>query len=529
MQDSVIHKSIRKHGLQLGMVPQWAVARNSSTELDVDHELDALPEVGRRLTVSELAEHVDDLAGRLWAAGIRPEEYVAIHKTANFDIWMLATAASRIGAVPVLLSPALDGATVGALLGRLDRPHLLSDAHKLDAMAEVPLRELTEQVITVAGHSSDAVSLGELAGSSRVRPVLKEPDEPAMITHTSGTTGIPKLIVHTPRSMGTRLRPQWWLLSLLRKRETVAINVPYVHSRTFAAMSLVLLKAMPVLLMNEPEPEEAAELFVKHRPGLIEALPNTLMAWEKLTEDPRRPFASIRYFSSTFDAIHPRTISHILESSKRFAPLFFQIYGQSEVGPAVGRPYFRGHAHRANGRCVGWTMPGCARVRVVSRNGERPSRNNPGYIEVAWSGLAKTYLGEQERYDTNRYGAWWRTGDIGYRTKFGCLHMFDREIDMIHGVRSTLEVEDLVLNRMDELGELVVVRGSNSEPIPVLCTNDDQPLDRDRWYAAVADLPQLAEPVQIPEAELPRTATLKVQRVELSRRLQERTQGAPDV
>ena len=156
-----------------------------------------------------------------------------------------------------------------------------------------------------------------------------------------------------------------------------------------------------------------------------------------------------------------------------------------------------------------------------ARGGHTPSEKHPGSIEVAWPGIAKSYYGEQERYDENRDGEWWRTGDVGYRTRFGCLHMLDREVDMIPGVRSALEVEDVVLSRLAELSELVVVRGPESEPVPVICTHDDRPLDSDRWRAAVADFPQLADPVQIRRAELPRTATLKVQRIELSRRLQE--------
>jgi len=66
-----------------------------------------------------------------------------------------------------------------------------------------------------------------------------------------------------------------------------------------------------------------------------------------------------------------------------------------------------------------------------------------------------------------------------------------------------------------------VVQGPDSEAVPVICTVDDQPLDLERWRTAVADFPQLADPVHIPQAELPRTATLKVKRIELSRRLQE--------
>ncbi|HEY0640303.1 MAG TPA: class I adenylate-forming enzyme family protein [Pseudonocardiaceae bacterium] len=525
MKGFTIHDSRLKRGLYLGIVPEAAAVRNGSTPLTLDHELDCLPGAGRRLTVAELAGHVADLAARLWAAGVRPGERIAIHKAAGFDVWVLATAASRIGAVPVMLSPALDAATVGALLGRLDRPHLLTDEHKLDALAAVPVAGLTRRVIIVAGSRPGAASLAELAGSPPVPPVFGEPGEPALITHTSGTTGLPKLVVHTARSMRARLRPQWWLLSLMRKRETVAIHISFVHSRMFAAMALALLRAMPVLLMKESDPGTVAGFFLEHRPGFIEALPNSFMEWEGLTTDPRRPFASVKYFSSTFDAIHPRTISRLLASSERRTPQFFQIYGQSEVGPAVGRPYFRRSAQRAEGRCVGYPMPGCAKVRVVSRDGRRPSERNPGFIEVRWSGLATAYFGEQERFDTNLRDGWWRTGDVGYRSRLGCLHLLDREVDVIPGVRSSLEIEDLLLSRLEELSELVVVSGPRSEPVPVICTTADRPLDRDRWRAAAAEFPQLADPIQIRQDEIPRTATLKVQRIELARRLRDQPAG----
>jgi len=521
--DGTRQKSVNKRGLYLGILPETAAARDSSTLLTLDHDLGTFPGGGRRLTVAELSLHVDDLAGRLSAAGVRPTERIVIYKTANFDVWALATAVARIGAIPVMLSPALDAPTVAALLARLDKPHLLTDGHKLDALADVPVVDLTRLVIAATGARPGTRSLTELAGSPRVQPVFTGLDDPAMITHTSGTTGLPKLVVHTPRTMRSRLRPQLFLLSLMRKRETVAIHVSFVHSRMFAAMALCLAKALPVLLMNESDPDKVAEFFVRNRPGLIEALPGSFMAWEGLTGDPRKPFASVKYFSSTFDAIHPRTIRRLLDSSERRAPLFFQIYGQSEVGPAVGRPYFKRSVRRMDGRCVGYALPGSARIRVVSQNGKRPSTSNPGFIEARWDGIAKTYFGEQKRFDANLHDNWWRTGDLGYRTRHGCLHMLDREADAIPGVSSNLEIEDLVLNRLYELTELVVVQGPRSEPVPVICTNKDQPLDLNRWHAAVAEFPQLANPIQIPLAELPRTATLKTRRIELSRMLNQQT------
>jgi acyl-coenzyme A synthetase/AMP-(fatty) acid ligase len=521
MNNSVIPRSMHKRGLYLGVLPEMAAARGDSTSLTLDHDLDVLPEAGRRMTIGELADHVDDLARRLRAAGVKARDRVVIYKAPNFDLWMLGSAAARAGAVPVMLSHHLDAATMGVLFGRLDRPHLLTDADRLDALDGVPLAELTQQVISVSGSRPGAVSLPELAGAPSIQPTFQGLDAPAMVTHTSGTTGVPKLVVHTPRTMRLRLRPQLVLLGMMRNRGNVAIHCPFGHSRTFAAMSLCLLKAMPVLAVNNADPDHTAQFFARYQPWLIEALPNSFLAWEELASDPRRPFASVKYFSSTFDAIHPRTISRLLESSQRRLPLFYQIYGQSEVGPALGRPYARWSARRMDGRCVGYPMLGGPRVRVVSRDGTRPSKASPGFIEARWDALLHTYLGEEGKHAANLHDGWWRMGDVGYRTRFGCLHMLDREVDVIPGVESTLEIEDLVMNRLRELNEMVVVPGPQAVPVPVICTTQDQPLDLDRWRSAVADLPPLADPVQIPLADLPRTATLKVQRIKLSHRLRE--------
>lgn len=521
MNNSVIPKRMHKRGLYLGVLPEMAAARDSSTPLTLDHDLDILPGAGRRLTVGEVAGHVDDLASRLRAAGVRPGDHVVIYKAPNFDLWILGTATARAGAVPVMLSHHLDAETMGVLFARLDRPHLVADAERLDGLAGIPLADLTRQVISVTGSRPGAVSLAGLAGSPPVEPVFRGLDEPSMITHTSGTTGVPKLVVHTPRTWRIRLRPQLVLLGLMRNRGSVAIHCPFGHSRTFGAMALCLLKAMPVLAVNNSDPDHTAQFFARYQPWLIEALPNSFLAWEELASDPRRPFASVKYFSSTFDAIHPRTISRLLGSSRWRVPMFYQIYGQSEVGPAVGRPYFRWSARRMDGRCMGYPMLRGPRVRVVSRDGARPSKADPGYIEVRWEGLLHTYLGEDEKHAANLRDGWWRMGDVGYRSKYGCVHMLDREVDVIPGVESTLEIEDLVMNRLAEINEMVVVPGPHSEPVPVICTTEDQPLDPGRWREAVADLPRLADPVQLPLAELPRTATLKVQRVKLSRRLRE--------
>ncbi|HEY5832486.1 class I adenylate-forming enzyme family protein [Streptomyces sp.] len=511
---------IGNRGIRLGTLFERAASRHPTNLLVLDHDLDIAPETGRRMTVAEAADLVDDFASRLWAAGLRPGRRIVIHKSDGFDIMLLACAASRIGAVPVLLSPRLDGETVAALLERAERPYLLTDAAKLDKDLPEAVFSLTSKVLLARGSHPDATSLRSLTGVPRVPAVTSPPEHPALITHTSGTTGLPKLAVHTGRTLQARYRPQAAVIApVIRGRETIAIHVSFVHSRLITALSISLLRGFPILVLAHSEPAHVAALFAELRPGIIEAHPNSFMRWEELADDPRGPLADVKLFSSTFDAIHPRTVRRLLAASRRRNPLFGQLYGQSEVGPAVVRSFSPRRPQDADGRCVGMAFPGMTRVRVVSRNGRPPSKDNPGYIEVQSDGRIITYLGEQERYDKQEDNGWWRMGDVGYRTRWGCVHLLDREVDMIESVGSTLAIEDALFSRLEQLAEIVVVRDQNGNAVPVVSTRDDLPLDRDAWAAAVRDLPAMADPVQRSLRDLPQTATTKIKRLELARQL----------
>ncbi|MBQ0827195.1 class I adenylate-forming enzyme family protein [Streptomyces tagetis] len=508
--------------LYLGVVSERAAEQYGDTPITLDHALDAFPEAGRKLTVAEFAGHVADTADRLWAAGVRPSEHVAVHKTSGFDITVLACGAARIGAIPVMLSPHLDGESIGRLLERLERPTLLTDEAKLTGpLAGLALDELTTRVVTVTGTRPGAIAFADLAGAARREPVLLGPDQPALMTHTSGTTGIPKLVVHSARSLGARGNWQEKVVSFIRKRETVLMHVSYVHSRMYLGLAVLQSRGMPMVFLNDGSPAHVADMLVRHRPGVLETHPNSFLEWEEMLDDPRRPIANVKYFNSTFDAIHPSTMHKFLHASGRRSPVFLQVYGQSECGPLAARTYRRRNALKADGRCQGYPTPGMTKYRLVPRSGAKPSKENPGYIDVSTAGRALTYYGEQERFDRQVLGEWWRGGDVGYRTRWGCLHLLDREVDVIAGIGSTLEVEDAVLHRLDELTELVVVPGPDKRPVPVVCTRGDVPLDMERWKAAVAGQPTLGTPVQRRLADLPRTATAKIRRLELARQLAE--------
>ncbi len=262
------------------------------------------------------------------------------------------------------------------------------------------------------------------------------------------------------------------------------------------------------------------DLFARLTPGIWEAHPKSFMKWEVLADDPCGPLSNVKLFSSTFDAIHPRTGHRLLRATRRRSAVFGQLYGQSEVGPAVVRGFTRHRSPDEDGRCEGMPFPGMTGVRVVSRDGRPPSAQNPGHIEVRSDGRIVTYLGERDRYEAQVFeGGWWRMGDIGYRPKWGCVHLLDREVDLSEGFGSTLAAEDTLFEMVEDLTEVVIVPDGAGRAVPVVCTKDDRPLDRAAWARAAAVLPPMAEPVQWKPADLPQTATTKIKRLELARLL----------
>ncbi|MGW3952633.1 AMP-binding protein [Streptomyces sp. NPDC004752] len=507
-------------GFYLGPMFRQAADRHGAVFVTLDRPLDTHPDLGTALSYEVLADVVEDLSARLWAAGVRPSEQVVVHKTNNVDIMLLTCAISRIGAVPALLAPALAGDVVGKLLGRLQRPWLVTDAAKLEGpLKGLDLDGLVRRTLTVA-EAPGAESLTKHAGAETPRPVRLHPREPALITHSSGTTGLPKLAVHCANTMWNRLVPQK-AMGWPTRGEVAALHMSFVHSRFYHLLGVLLHFGSPLLLIVDPDPASVGPLLVRHRPGIVETHPNTFVLWEELADAPGAPLSRVKSYGSTFDAIHPRTVRRLLDASQRRAPWLIQLYGQSESGPVAFQWFTRRTAARADGRRVGTGIPGFTRVRVTGPDGERLRPGTPGRIEARTRGRILTYLGMQEQYDRQLTDGWWQMGDMGYRSRMGALYLMDREIDQIDAVHSNLEVEDTLMDRLEELREVVIVPGADREPVPVVCVRGERPLDPERWAEATADLPKLAEPRQWRFEELPMTATWKVKRVEITRMLAE--------
>jgi acyl-coenzyme A synthetase/AMP-(fatty) acid ligase len=351
-----------------GPVPVW-----------LDRPLAVAPELGYELHWEHIASLVEEASGWLQAVGVRPGDIVAVDKAHNIDVLVLAQAAARLGAVPALIAPEFDAATVAELLTRLANPVTFADRAAI-ARHRLGERAGLRRLVCVDGSVSGAVPLDQLRGAATPPPRCRSGDRLVAITHTSGTTGVPKLIGHTGDSLAGQAAVQ--VLGgrlLLRSHDVVATCLTTAHARTLSGPFTVAAAGAPHLAMVDPDPAAAATVLARHRPTLLETFPNVFLRWEQLADHPARPLANVRIFLSTFDAAHPRTIRRLLDASRRRLPLYAQAYAQSELGAiTVGfRP--RRQAATGDARDVGWPGVALTRVRLLDPATGRRVRRPGGY------------------------------------------------------------------------------------------------------------------------------------------------------
>lgn len=529
----------RKHPRHLGALFDWHAESSQQTVAHLDRPFDIAPERGTRFTASQLAETVRDFAARLYAAGARSGDRVAIVKDNHLDMTLAAAAAARIGALPATLSALNKPEAHRAMIARLAPSVLVISPGPLAQAARAGVELAASGTRTVVlgepeeETPQDALLLSDLEGAEPAPTHIRRRDEPMLVTHSSGTTGVPKLVVHSADTMlngVARTERVRFPVLASKHRDVACTSVSFAHGRIISWLTgQFVLAPSKIVIVSKHDNETAERMLDEHRPTTLEACPNVFQKWEETAHARPELFRHVRLYVGTFDAVHPRTVRTFLNVSRRRFPVWLQGWGQSEVGPICFTLFTRGRMRKPSRTSsvtsdIGWPTPGITKVRVVDpETGRRTARGEPGLLMTATKARCLDYLGETERHTEKVDGRWWNTGDIGEVGRFGRLKLVDREVDIIPGT-SGIELESILLDRLPRASEVTVLGVPDGPPVPVVCTSDNR-LDPEEWRQAVRGLPQLADPVLVPFEEVPRTATWKVRRLDL----REQTLGSKDV
>lgn len=476
-----------------------------------DQAMIGFPELGVATTYDQTLESIIKQANRLAKKGIKKGDKVVIYKSPMFDTYLLAVAVSYLGAVPIMISYHLPIETMSVMCGRLENPWLIFDRvtskkavdiSTIDPKRLIELEDLITEEVT-----------------EKVEQSFLHSDEISYMTHTSGTTGVPKLIAHSANSMGWRTKWQKNIFDLMPERKLVAFHISPVHSRFNIGVSSLMAKGFPMLWIGNSELSSLEATLTQFKPYALETHPNNFVQWGRLAEEKPVLFNSFSYYHSTFDAINKGTMEIFLNASGAKKPVFMQVYGQSECGPMIMRFHTKESILTLNARNMGNGMPNLTEVRIVDETGQEVPTNTSGNIQMLSKGRALTYYKEDQRFTDNTYGLWWDSGDFGYKNELDELYLLDRQVDLIRDIESTLKIEDVLLDQLEFLDEIVIVRGKENIPQPIISIAKGYEMDWERWWIAINDFPLLNKPLIFAFDDIPRTATMKVQRLKLEEQL----------
>lgn len=443
--------------------------------------------------------------------GFGAGDYCGVWLDSPLDVLISAAALTAVGAVPMLISPIMDADTLARVLSTVDSVKgFVTTPERHDTCAGIE-RVGTVYEWSVVVHMSSG--LGQLAAGVR----LPE-DAPYIVTHTSGTTGVPKLVQYTRSAIDHQSRIQETIHRFTGIKGYAAVSISPVHSRSVVGLLTAMRRGVPLMILQSSEPDVVRPYFERWKPEYLETHPNTFMEWESLADS--GSLASVKWFLNSFDVIHPGTVQRLLRGSKSSRAIYAEMYAQSEVGPIAAKFHIKGIRGfrrtssidgRLRGHPVGVAIPGHSRIRIVDEDGRRTAAGTGGRIQVRSRGRFSTYVNfPQKASDNLAEDGWWDTGDFGRKDRYGRVLLIDRQVERLSRIPSGIAMEDLLLERMPWLLEAVVLE-LEGVVIPVVTARKDD-FDSHDWKRSVEDLPELGDPIVLNYDQYPKTATGKVQR-----------------
>lgn len=287
-----------------------------------------------------------------------------------------------------------------------------------------------------------AVALGHwVEGHPASRPdVAVDMDDVVAVSATGGTTGKPKGVMNTHRSLQTLMAHI--LQGCTYSHGTVPVNLaaaPMTHTSGLLSLPtsarggtvVVLSKPDPALLLGAIGKYGVTELFLP--PTVIYRLLDIPGLKEKVD------FSSLRYF---LYGAAPMSLDKLKQAIATFGPVMMGGYGQTEAPGSIAflRPdehldeYLDGAGPglASDQRLVSVGRPNpLIRCEVMDDNHRILAQGDTGEIVVRGDLVMKGYYKDPDKTAETIIDGWLHTGDIGHIDDEGCLHITDRKKDMI--------------------------------------------------------------------------------------------------
>ncbi|MBD0417308.1 AMP-binding protein [Oryzicola mucosus] len=342
------------------------------------------------------------------------------------------------------------------------------------------------RAVLPAGVAPRIVAIEDLSLPSPVErplpPADVEPDDPAWIFYTSGTTGKPKGAVLSHRNLVASTVNCLADIFPFVETDRVLHVAPLSHGSGIYLLPS-LARGAENIIYDRPgfRPDEVLDTVAALSVSVIPFVAPTMIV-RFLEAAPRTDIGSLRGVVYGGATIH---LEHIRAAVARFGPIFHQLYGQGEAPMTIS--YLPGELHRDADDdtllSAGYVRAG-VEVRLVNEDDRNVRPGEDGEICVRGDVVMQGYWRNPEATSKALRGGWLHTGDIGRFDGAGRLRVLDRRHDTIISGGTNIypkEIEDAIAAHpgVREVIAFGVPDDEWGESVAVAVVADDALLDAD--------------------------------------------------
>jgi fatty-acyl-CoA synthase len=431
------------------------------------------PDVVERTTYAETADRVDRLARVLRRLGVEEGDRVGTFAWNNQRHFELYFAIPCVGAVLHTLNIRLFEEQLTYIVGHAEDKVIFVDDSLVGVLEKLAPSLSTVRQFVVMGDGDT----GELPNALRYEELMEDAgpgafDYPelderraAALCYTSGTTGNPKGVLYSHRSISLHSTATLFRDGLgLSRTDRVLTVVPMFHANAWGLPHGAALAGADLVLPDRHlGAAPLAGLIASERPTLMGCVPTIFSDLLRFADEHREVNLSSLTNATCGGSAVPRQLMKDFE--ERHKVNIFQAWGMTETSPVATfcRPIEREHddpywdERARQGRPLPWVE-----LRLVGDDGrEVPwDGESTGEIEVRGPWIAARYF--REEGDTAKFdGEWLRTGDIASVDRSGNVQITDRAKDVIKSGGewiSSVELENELMSHPDVVEAAVIAK-----------------------------------------------------------------------